>query len=190
VSPACAGAGSGSPEHAGRPPYRRSVRPSPPAAPQPSLSDWRETAHSAPVARGTRRPAGARTPWRAPPSVPAAQPPFIEAAIPEPANRPLHPLQGNTLHGAPPGCPTCHAPQHILLTFEPVFSMLLNLLGKSRCVHPLGRRPGAAFVTRLRSSRSPGQTARQLPEQSTTLWVEPPSTGETRHRGALQISRR
>ena len=49
--------------------------------------------------------------------------------------------------------------------------------------------PMAAFVTRLQSSRSPDQTARQLPEQSTTLWVEPPSTGETRHRGALQNSR-
>jgi len=49
--------------------------------------------------------------------------------------------------------------------------------------------PRAAFVTRLRSSRSPDQTARQLPEQSTTLWVEPPSTGETRHRGAPQKSR-
>jgi transposase-like protein len=49
--------------------------------------------------------------------------------------------------------------------------------------------PKAAFVTRLRSSRSPDQTARQLPEQSTTLWVEPPSTGETRPRGALHKSR-
>jgi hypothetical protein len=46
--------------------------------------------------------------------------------------------------------------------------------------------PTAAFVTRLRSSRSPDQTARQLPEQSTSPWVEPPSTGETRHRGALR----
>src|SRR5271165_2997892 len=49
--------------------------------------------------------------------------------------------------------------------------------------------PKAAFVTRLRSSRSPDQTARQLPEQSTTLWVDPPSTGETRPRGALRSSR-
>ena len=48
--------------------------------------------------------------------------------------------------------------------------------------------PKAAFVTRLRSGRLPDQTARQLPEQSTTLWVEPPSTGETRLRGALQNS--
>ena len=49
--------------------------------------------------------------------------------------------------------------------------------------------PKAAFVTRLRSSRLPSQTARQLPEQSTTLWVEPPSTGETRPRGAPHNSR-
>ena len=49
--------------------------------------------------------------------------------------------------------------------------------------------PKAAFVTRLRSSRSPNQTARQLPEQSTPLWVDPPSTGETRLRGALRMSR-
>src|SRR3954454_15670427 len=33
--------------------------------------------------------------------------------------------------------------------------------------------PKAAFVTRLRPGRLPGQAARQLPDQSTTLWVEP-----------------
>jgi hypothetical protein len=48
--------------------------------------------------------------------------------------------------------------------------------------------PKAAFVTRLRSSQLPGQTARQLPGQSTIPWVEPSSTGETRPRGALQKS--
>jgi hypothetical protein len=31
----------------------------------------------------------------------------------------------------------------------------------------------------------PDQTARQLPEQSTIPWMEPSSTGDTRHRGAL-----
>src|SRR4051812_14161849 len=45
--------------------------------------------------------------------------------------------------------------------------------------------PTAAFVTRLRPGQLPGQAARQLPEQSTTLWVEPSSTGDTRRRGAL-----
>ena len=45
--------------------------------------------------------------------------------------------------------------------------------------------PIAAFVTRLRPGRSPNRTARQLPDQSTTLWVEPSSTGDTRLRGAL-----
>ena len=45
--------------------------------------------------------------------------------------------------------------------------------------------PKAAFVTRLRPGQLPGQAARQLPDQSTTLWVEPSSTGDTRRRGAL-----
>src|ERR1700677_5158481 len=44
----------------------------------------------------------------------------------------------------------------------------------------------AAFVTRLRPRELPLQTARQLPELSTTLWVEPSSTGHTRLRGALE----
>jgi len=45
--------------------------------------------------------------------------------------------------------------------------------------------PKAAFVTRLRPGRLPSQIARQLPDQSTTLWVESSSTGDTRLRGAL-----
>src|SRR4051794_26020419 len=45
--------------------------------------------------------------------------------------------------------------------------------------------PKAAFVTRLQPGQLPDQTARQLPEQSTTLRVEPSSTGDTRRRGAL-----
>jgi hypothetical protein len=49
--------------------------------------------------------------------------------------------------------------------------------------------PKAAFVTRLRSGRLPDQTARQLPELSTIPWMDPSSTGDTRPRGALQISR-
>ncbi len=46
------------------------------------------------------------------------------------------------------------------------------------------RLPKAAFVARLRSSQSPGQTARQLPDPSTLIRVEPSSTGETRLQGA------
>jgi hypothetical protein len=45
--------------------------------------------------------------------------------------------------------------------------------------------PKAAFVTRLRSDQSPSRIARQLPDQSTTLWVESSSTGDTRRRAAL-----
>ncbi len=49
----------------------------------------------------------------------------------------------------------------------------------------VARPPKAAFVTRLRSGQLPNPTARQLPDLSTTIWVEPSSTGDPRHRGAL-----
>ncbi len=45
--------------------------------------------------------------------------------------------------------------------------------------------PKAAFVTRFRPCRLPGKAARQLPDLSTMIWVEPSSTGATRPRGAL-----
>src|SRR5262245_5831058 len=45
--------------------------------------------------------------------------------------------------------------------------------------------PEAAFVTRLQPFRLPGRAARQLPDQSTTLWVESLSTVDSRLRGAL-----
>src|SRR3984957_16391612 len=48
--------------------------------------------------------------------------------------------------------------------------------------------PKAAFVTRLQPCRLPGRTARQLPDQSTTLWVESSSTSDPRLRGALPCS--
>jgi hypothetical protein len=44
--------------------------------------------------------------------------------------------------------------------------------------------PEATFVTRLRPAQLPGQVARQLPDQSTTLRVEPSSTSDSRLRGA------
>ena len=46
----------------------------------------------------------------------------------------------------------------------------------------IARPPEAAFVTRLRPVRLPVQAARQLPDQSTTLWAEPSSAGDTRLR--------
>ena len=45
--------------------------------------------------------------------------------------------------------------------------------------------PKATFVTRLRNSQLPNRPARQLPDQPTTLWVVPSSTGDPRLRGAL-----
>ena len=49
--------------------------------------------------------------------------------------------------------------------------------------------PKVTFVTRLRPSQLPDQAARQLPDQSTTIRVEPSSTDDSRLRGALPICR-
>ena len=51
----------------------------------------------------------------------------------------------------------------------------------------IAQSPKATFVTRLRPRRLPGQAARQLPDQSTTLWVEFSSTDDLRLRGARPI---
>jgi hypothetical protein len=48
--------------------------------------------------------------------------------------------------------------------------------------------PKATFVTRLQPFRSPGRAARQLPDQSTILWVDSSSTSDSRLRGALPNS--
>src|SRR5262249_929604 len=53
--------------------------------------------------------------------------------------------------------------------------------------HRIAQPPKATFVTRLRPFRSPGRAARQLPDQSTILWVDSSSTGDSRLRGALPI---
>ena len=44
--------------------------------------------------------------------------------------------------------------------------------------------PKGGFCHEARTGQSPSQTARQLPDQSTTLWVESSSTGEIRLRNA------
>jgi hypothetical protein len=51
--------------------------------------------------------------------------------------------------------------------------------------HRIAQPPKATFVTRLQPFRSPGRAARQLPDQSTILWVESSSTSDPRLRGAL-----
>src|SRR5262249_44397550 len=45
--------------------------------------------------------------------------------------------------------------------------------------------PKVTFVTRLQSRQSPSETARQLPDLSTIIWVEPSSTDDSRLQGAL-----
>src|SRR5438067_221389 len=52
----------------------------------------------------------------------------------------------------------------------------------------IAQSPKATFVTRLQPFQLPGRTARQLPDQSTTLWVESSSTGDSRPRGARPIA--
>src|SRR5260370_32635320 len=50
--------------------------------------------------------------------------------------------------------------------------------------HRIAQPPKAAFVTRLQPCQLPDRTARQLPDQSTTLWVESSSTSDPRLRRA------
>jgi hypothetical protein len=53
--------------------------------------------------------------------------------------------------------------------------------------HRIAQPPRATFVTTLQPFRSPGRAARQLPDQSTILWVDSSSTSDSRLRGALPI---
>ena len=53
--------------------------------------------------------------------------------------------------------------------------------------HRIAQPPKATFVTRLQPSQLPNQAARQLPDLSTSIRVDPPSTGNPRRRGALPI---
>jgi hypothetical protein len=64
-------------------------------------------------------------------------------------------------------------------------SQLRGLARKTKDGRRIAQPPKAAFVTRLQPCRLPNRTARQLPDQSTTLWVESSSTSDPRLRGAL-----
>ena len=48
----------------------------------------------------------------------------------------------------------------------------------------IARPPKATFVTRLQCDQLPSHPARQLPDLSTTIWVDSSSTGDTRPFGA------
>src|SRR3984893_7468771 len=48
--------------------------------------------------------------------------------------------------------------------------------------------PKVTFVTRLRSRQLPSETARQLPDLSTIIRVEPSSTDDSRLQGALPMA--
>ena len=53
---------------------------------------------------------------------------------------------------------------------------------------PVAQPPKAAFVTRLRPSQLPSQTARHLPDLSTIIWVDSSSIGYPCLFGAHQLS--
>src|SRR5215813_5651430 len=53
---------------------------------------------------------------------------------------------------------------------------------------PVAQPPKAAFVTRLRSGQLPSQTARQLPDLSTIIWMDSSSIGYPCLFGAHQLS--
>src|SRR5207247_3362203 len=52
----------------------------------------------------------------------------------------------------------------------------------------IARPPKATFVTRLQCDQLPSHPARQLPDLSTTIWVDSSSTGDTRPSGHTAIS--
>src|SRR5207244_4255647 len=51
----------------------------------------------------------------------------------------------------------------------------------------IARPPKATFVTRLQCDQLPSHPARQLPDLSTTIWVDSSSTGDTRPSGHTAI---
>jgi hypothetical protein len=54
--------------------------------------------------------------------------------------------------------------------------------------HWIAQPPKVTFVTRLQPGQLPGRAARQLPDLSTIIRVEPSSTGDSRLRGARSIA--
>ena len=62
------------------------------------------------------------------------------------------------------------------------------LHGQITRLFPFENTPDVSAHLTIRAFRSPGQAARQLPDQSTTLWVESSSTNDPRLRGALPRS--
>ncbi len=76
-------------------------------------------------------------------------------------------------------------PQHVVIrivTFE-------ACSGFTRVTaHRIAQPPKATFVTRLQPGRLPDQAARQLPDLSTIIRVDPSSTGVSRLRGALPLA--
>ena len=165
--------------------HRQSPRPSPSAA---STSEVRGLCSA-----GVTRPQRSYAPVRLP----------LEAAIPKmalrlaPRPKRVSPDDPSLSSDAPRPLPRRIEPVHLSMTSRPVLPApslwrvgirIKTFEACSGFTHVTARKiaqlPKATFATRLRSSQSPGRTARQLPDPSTLIRVEPSSTRETRLQGA------
>ena len=92
---------------------------------------------------------------------------------------------------AVPTTPADRAGAHVRLLPAPVGAFPVWQVGRHPHCHfalrarRIAQPPKATFVARLRPGRFPDQAARQLPDLSTTIRVEPFSTDASRPRGAL-----
>ena len=165
--------------------HRQSPRPSPASA---STSEVRGLCSA-----GVTRPQRSYAPVRLP----------LEAAIPKmalrlaPRPKRVSPDDPSLSSDAPRPLPRRIGPVHLSMTSQPVlpapslWRVGIRIKTFEACsgftritARKIAQLPKATFVTRLRSSQSPGQTARQLPDPSTLIRVEPSSTRETRLQGA------
>jgi hypothetical protein len=93
------------------------------------------------------------------------------------ADRLLHPQRSRA----------CHCPLHRLV-LQSRQAILSARLPQPNPVRKTGVRLSkclSTFSRQVKSGQLPNPTARQLPGLSTTIWVEPSSPGDPRHRGAL-----
>ena len=122
------------------------------------------------------------TSLRLPPSVGTGLPrlPHHPSSVPCPLPRRIERVRSSIASPLVQPSPNLRRVGIRIITFEACSDFTLVT------AHWIAQPPRAAFVTRLRPGRLPGKAARQLPDLSTTIWVEPPSTGVTRRRGALK----
>ena len=106
------------------------------------------------------------------------EPPFQRAAPTTPADRALLSIASPLIQPSPNG----RRVGIRVVTFE-ACSGFTHIAARR-----IARSPKATFVTRLQPGQLPSRAARQLPDLSTIIRVEPSSTDDSRLRGALPDS--